>query len=85
MVLQDPRCPTRCPCRGQTNHYRRDKTFAEDISRVCTGDGPANAAALNNLALALLLSQRPFETVPEAQIYYAGNRDEALQLLLALA
>ena len=64
------------------NHYRRDKTFAEDSSRVRTGHGPANAAALNNLALALLLSQRPFETVPEAQIYYAGNRDEALQLLL---
>ena len=67
------------------NHYRRDKTFAEDSSRVRTGHGPANAAALNNLALALLLSQRPFETVPEAQIYYAGNRDEALQLLLAPA
>ena len=65
------------------NHYRRDKTFAEDSSRVRTGHGPANAAALNNLALALLLSNRPFETVPEAQTYYAGNRDEALQLLLA--
>ena len=48
-----------------------------------TGHGPANAAALNNLALALRLSNRPFETVPEAQTYYAGNRDEALQLLLA--
>ena len=67
------------------NHYRRDKTFAEDSSRVRTGHGPANAAALNNLALALLLSNRPFETVPEAQTYYAGNRDEALQLLLAPA
>jgi len=34
------------------------------------------------LTLALLLSQRPGETVPTAQTYYAGNRDEALQLLL---
>ena len=64
------------------NHYRRDKTFGEDASRVRTGHGPANNAALNNLALALLLAQRQFQTVPEAQIYYAGNREEALQLLL---
>ena len=65
------------------NHYRRDTTFREDSSRVRTGHGPANAAALNNLALALLLPQRQFATVPEAQTYYAGNRNEALQLLLA--
>ena len=64
------------------NHFRRDKTFAEDASRVRTGHGPANNAALNNLALALLLSQPQFETVPEAQIYSAGNRAKALQLLL---
>ena len=63
------------------NHYRRDKVFGEDASRVRTGHGPANNAALNNLAL--LLSQPQFETVPEAQIYYAGNRDKALQLLLS--
>ena len=42
-----------------------------------------NTRFLNNLAL--LLSQRPFETVPEAQTYYAGVRDEAPQLLLAPA
>ena len=64
------------------NHYRRDTTFREDSSRVRTGHGPANAAALNNLALALLLPQRQFTTVPEAQIYYAGNAAEAVQLLL---
>ena len=64
------------------NHYRRDKTFGEDDSRVRTGHGPANAAALNNLTLALLLPKRQFLTVPEAQTYYAGNREEALQLLL---
>ena len=46
----------------------------------------ANSARfLNNLALAPLLSQRPFETVSDAQTYYAGNRDEALQLPLAPA
>ena len=64
------------------NHYRRDVSFGEDSSRIRTGHGPSNAAALNNLALALLLSQRPQDTVPEAQTYYVGNRDEALQLLL---
>ena len=64
------------------NHYRRDKTFGEDDSRVRTGHGPANAAALNNLTLALLLPKRQFATVPEAQTYYSGNREEALQLLL---
>ncbi len=64
------------------NHYRRDISLDEDSSRIRTGHGPANAAALNNLALALLRSQRPQDTLPHAQIYYAGNRDEALQLLL---
>ncbi len=65
------------------NHYRRDKVFGEAASRVRTGHGPANNAALNNLALALLLSQPQFETVPEAQIYSAGNRAKALQLRLS--
>ena len=64
------------------NHYRRDISLGEDSSRIRTGHGPSNAAALNNLALTLLLSQRPDDTVPNAQTYYAGNRDEALQLLL---
>ena len=64
------------------NHYRRDKTFGEDSSRIRTGHGPSNAAALNNLALALLLSQRQFETVPEAQTHFMGNREEAIRLLL---
>lgn len=64
------------------NHYRRDKTFGEDASRVRTGHGPANNAALNNVALALLLSQPQFEAVPQAQIYYAGHSAEALQLVL---
>ena len=40
------------------NHYRRDVSLGEDASRIRTGHGPSNAAALNNLALALLLSQR---------------------------
>ena len=64
------------------NHFRRDKTFGEDSSRIRTGHGPSNAAALNNLALALLLSQRQFETVPEAQTHFMANREEAIRLLL---
>ena len=57
--------------------------MGEDRRRIRTGHGPSNAAALNNLALTLLLSQRPGETVPNARTYYVGNRDEELQLLLA--
>ena len=64
------------------NHYRRDVSLGEDRSRIRTGHGPSNAAALNNLALALLLSQRPQDTVPHAQTYYVGNRDEAVDLIL---
>ena len=64
------------------NHYSRDVTYGEDRSRVRTGHGPANSAALNNLALALILSRPRGETVPQAQIHYNGNRDEALERLL---
>ena len=60
------------------NHYRRDKVFGEAASRVRTATVRPTTRR-NNLALALLLSQ-PQETVPEAQIYSAGNRAKALQL-----
>jgi predicted transposase YbfD/YdcC len=32
-------------------HWIRDITFAEDLSQIRTGHGPANMAALRNLAL----------------------------------
>lgn len=64
------------------NHYRRDKTFGEDSNRVRTAHGPASSAALNNLALALILPQQR-GTVPEAQIHFAANREKVLQLPLA--
>ncbi|MDE0626338.1 MAG: hypothetical protein OXH99_08070 [Bryobacterales bacterium] len=62
--------------------YRRDKTFGEENSRMRTGQGLSNTAALDSLALALLLSRWQFETVPEPQSFFMGNRDEAIQLVL---
>ena len=67
------------------NHYRRDLSFGEDASRVRTGHGPANTAALNNAALAVLLLQGKFATVPEAQIHYAANSAAAVRLLTRAA
>lgn len=75
-------------CSALTCRWRAPTTIAatsprgEDSSGIRTGHGLSTATALNNLALALLLSQRPDDTVPNAQTYYVGNRDEALQLLL---
>ncbi len=67
------------------NHYRRDLSFGEDASRVRTGHGPANNAALNNAALAVLLLQGKFETVPAAQIHYAANSAAAVRLITRAA
>ena len=64
------------------NHYTRDVTYGEDSSRIRTGHGPANSAALTNLALALILTRPPGGTVPDAITHYNGNRDEALERLL---
>ena len=48
------------------DHSPRDVTLQEDRSRLCTGWRPANNAALNNLALAIVFRRKEFATVPEA-------------------
>ena len=63
-----------------SNHYSRDTTFREDASRMRTGHAPANNAALNNLALAIVVLQRePGETVPETLTRLTVRRERALQ------
>ena len=57
---------------GACQPLPRDKAFGEDASRVRTGHIRPTTRRFN-LALALLLSQPQFETVPEAQIYYAAT------------
>lgn len=53
------------------HHYPRDVTLGEDRSRVRTGHGPAWAASLTNLMLAIVWSG------PRALRYYMMNRSKA--------
>ena len=65
------------------NHLPRDVSLGEDRSHIRTGHGPANHAALNNLALALLVRSGRGPTVPLAQSHFCACRDEALEALQA--
>ena len=66
-----------------SNHYSRDKTFGEDASRLRTGHAPANNAAPNNLALAIVVLRRePGETVPETLTRLTTRRERALEVIL---
>ena len=67
-----------------SNHYSRDKTLGEDASRMRTGHAPANNAALNNLALAIVVLRRePGETVPETLTRLTTRRERALEVILS--
>ena len=67
-----------------SNHYSRDKTLGEDDSRMRTGHAPANNAALNNLALAIVVLRRePGETVPETLTRLTTRRERALEVILS--
>ena len=67
-----------------SNHYSRDTTFREDASRMRTGHAPANNAALNNLALAIVVLRRePGETVPETLTRLTVRRERALEVILS--
>ena len=65
------------------NHLPRDVSMGEDDSHIWTGHGPANNAALNNLALALLVRSGRGPTVPLAQSHFCACRDEALEAMQA--
>lgn len=76
-----------------SNHFSRDVSLLEDKSQIRTGHGPANNAALNNLALALIKysAQRQDktnakgrgQTTGESIAHNIGDREAALEALLA--
>ena len=65
------------------NHLSRDVSLQEDRSRIRTGHGPANNAALNNLVLALIKRSGKFATVPDGMAHYRADRAAALEALLS--
>ena len=64
------------------NHYPRDVTCGEDSSRLRTGWAPAANAALNNLALAVVLRRKECDSVPASLTYFSVRREEALEAIL---
>ncbi len=69
-----------------SNHWARDVTLREDASRMRTGHAPANNAALNNLALAIVVLRRePGETVPDTLTRLTVRRERALEVILGPA
>ena len=64
------------------NHRRRDTAFLEDGCLMRSGNGPANNAVFNNMALAIILSAG-CHRVPAAIDRFEYKRDEALQQVLA--
>ena len=64
------------------NHRRRDTAFLEDGCLMRSGNGPANNAVFNNMALAIILSAG-YHRVPAAIDRFEYKRDEALQQVLA--
>jgi hypothetical protein len=60
-------------------HWRRDTSFAEDASRISSGNAPQALAALRNTALRLLA---PFEEPVRAiRARFAENRTAAITLV----
>ena len=62
-------------------HYRRDVTFGEDRCRLKLGHAAHLMAAINNLALGLILS-RGYTNVAEARRWYCAEPLKALELIL---
>jgi len=62
-------------------HYRRDVTLHEDATRTTVGHTGHNFAILNNLVIALCLSNG-FRNVAKARRLFAAKPDKALELIL---
>jgi predicted transposase YbfD/YdcC len=62
-------------------HYRRDKTFHEDATRMSNPRLAQSMAAINNLVLGLL-SRQGWRTLPTARRHYDAHPDQALRLVL---
>lgn len=67
----------------ESNHHKRDRTFAEDDSLTRTNNGPSNRAMCNNIALALIITQNRFDSVPHALRHFNLHRKEAFDALLS--
>ncbi len=62
-------------------HYRRDVTLREDATRATVGNTGHNIAILNNLVLALALSNG-HNNLPRARRLFDAHPDQALSLIL---
>ncbi|GED90483.1 transposase [Streptomyces sp. 6-11-2] len=61
-------------------YHVRDVTFAEDASRVRTGNAPRAMATFRNLAIGLI-RQAGWTNIAAASDHYRSRTDHALQLL----
>ncbi len=65
------------------NHRHRDTFFGEDACPMRTGHGPANRASLNNLALAVVLTnRRPNEGFATARRRLQNRTQDAIKALV---
>jgi hypothetical protein len=64
-------------------HYVRDKTFAEDLQRVRTGNQPNAYAAIRNLAIGAF-RRAGFANIAHARRYY-GRDDQRILALYGYA
>jgi predicted transposase YbfD/YdcC len=62
-------------------HYRRDVTLQEDATRATVGNIGHNLAILNNLVIALSVSNG-YKNLPRARRLFDANPEKALQLIL---
>ena len=62
-------------------HYRRDVTFKEDSCRLRFGHAAHMMAALNNLAIGLIL-RRGIKNAPEARRRFCAIPQDAMELIL---
>ena len=64
------------------NHHPRDASLGEDACRVRARHAPANHAAMNNIALAVV-RHRGFRFVPEALDHFSMRREDAFDAVLS--
>ena len=64
------------------NHHRRDATMGEDASRIRARNAPANNAALNNIALAVVF-HNGFKWLPDANLHFMMRRQDAFNAILS--
>ena len=60
------------------NHFSGDVSSLEDESKIRTGFGPANNAALSNRVSTLIKGSGKFAAVPQGIVNYTANCEAAL-------